>query len=329
MLYELESSPFAQKPTTTTSKLKMPGPIPEYSQINSSSSSSNTNSSSIVPKTVTNGIGFTSDKVYGPELPPDRLEKKTNGSVPSSDTNGNLKHTGISIASDSDSEGDHVIKATSSENNKTVKSPTSVKDTDISSTCNNTKSPTPVLLNKSTSPISSPNISTSASSLSSPESTPKKPSEPPSTNPTATKSLVPYESDDTSSSDDSNQSAQEVESRVSTKAAVGDWQVSSSTDINHEPSSAGKSWDRKKMLAQQNNQNPVNELFKMSHSGYSAPVSSWNGTRSQLDKEVSNERRDDRKRSLADSSDQGRVKHQKINSNYKSNPGYNPIQVGN
>lgn len=326
MLYELESSPFAQK-SSTVNKLKMPGPTPEFNQLNSSSSSgsSNTNNSN-VPKTLTNGIGFTSDKVYGPELPPDRLEKKTNGSVPPSETNGNMKHTSISVTSDSDSEGDHVINATSSEN-KTVKLPAPIKDTDISSTCNDAKSS--ISLIKSGSPISSPNVSTSASSLSSPESTPKTTNEVCNTNPTATKSLVPYESDDTSSSDDSNQSAQEIESRVSTKAAVGDWQVSSSTDVNHEPSSAGKSWERKKLQMQQNSQNPVNELFKMSHSGYSAPVSSWNGTRSQLDKEVLNERREERKRSLADSSDQGRVKHQKLNSNYKSNPGYNPIQVGN
>ncbi|XP_018574854.1 ubiquitin carboxyl-terminal hydrolase 36 isoform X2 [Anoplophora glabripennis] len=315
MLYELESSPFAQKSAMTTSKLKMPVPTPEYSQINSSGgSTSNTNgSSSIVPKTLTNGIGFTSNKVYGPELPPDRLEKKTNGSAPSSDTNGNAKRPPLS---DSDSEGDHVTNADPIEN-KTVKSPV-VKDTDITSTCNDVPAP----LHKSASPVSSPNVSTSASSLSSPESTPKKPNEPPA----AAKPLVPYESDDTSSSDDSNQSPQEAESRVSTKAAVGDWQVSSSTDVSHEPSSAGKSWDRKKLLAQQNSQSAVSELFKMSHGGYSAPVSTWNGTRSQLDKEISNERREDRKRSLADSSDQGRVKHQKINSNYKSNPGYNPIQ---
>lgn len=67
----------------------------------------------------------------------------------------------------------------------------------------------------------------------------------------------------------------------------------------------------------------------MSYSGYGAPVSSWNGTRSQLEKEVNNERREDRKRALTDNSEQSRPKHQKLNSHgsYKSNPGYNPIQV--
>lgn len=54
--------------------------------------------------------------------------------------------------------------------------------------------------------------------------------------------------------------------------------------------------------------------------------------RSQLDKEVQQEKREDRKRGLADSSmDQGRAKHQKVSSTFdkgKSNPGYNPVQVG-
>lgn len=69
----------------------------------------------------------------------------------------------------------------------------------------------------------------------------------------------------------------------------------------------------------------------MSHNGYSAPVSTWNSTRSQLVKEVNNERREERKRNLIDPADQGRIKQQKMNSNihYKSNPDYNPIQVGN
>nr|CAI5854430.1 unnamed protein product [Callosobruchus analis] len=82
---------------------------------------------------------------------------------------------------------------------------------------------------------------------------------------------------------------------------------------------------------QQSQDKTVSELFKMSHSGYSAPVTSWNGTRSQLDREIHEERREERKRSLADSShDQNlKAKHQKTNNynnHYKSNPGYNPIQ---
>lgn len=96
--------------------------------------------------------------------------------------------------------------------------------------------------------------------------------------------------------------------------------------VSQEPSSEGKTWDKKKS---ETDKSTVNELLRMSHTGYGAPVSSWNGTRAQLDKEVNNERREERKRALSDNSDQGRVKHQKINSHgaYKSNPGYNPIQV--
>lgn len=91
-------------------------------------------------------------------------------------------------------------------------------------------------------------------------------------------------------------------------------------------STEGKSWDKKKS---DSDRSTVNELLRMSHTGYGAPVSTWNGTRAQLDKEVNNERREERKRALSDNSDQGRVKHQKLNSHgsYKSNPGYNPIQV--
>lgn len=67
----------------------------------------------------------------------------------------------------------------------------------------------------------------------------------------------------------------------------------------------------------------------MSHGGYAAPVSSWNGTRSQLDKEISNEKREQRKRAYVDPADQGRVKHLKMNGNTSvgCNSGYNPIQV--
>ncbi|KAJ8968419.1 hypothetical protein NQ317_002174 [Molorchus minor] len=334
MLYELESSPFTQKVTTSTSKLKMSSPALETNQTNQISCNSNTNVNRNIPKTVLNGIGFTSDRVYGPELPPTRLEKTTNGSVSSTSTNGNSKHINSpsTSTSDSDSDGDSVVKAASRES-KLLKCPSSsLKPTDISSTCNEDKLPIPNVSANKMSPVSSPNISTSISSLSSPDSPSTKTKEipnllpPPPPPPTVTKSLVPYESDDSSSSDNSNQSIHEIESRVSTKAAVGEWKVTSSTDANHEPSSEGKSWKKKKEQAQQCHQNTVNELFKMSHGGYSAPVSSWNGSRSQLDKEVLNERREERKRSLADNCDQGRVKHQKIVSNYKSNPGYNPIQ---
>lgn len=317
MLYELESPPYAQKPATaTTNKLKI-------SSLSETNHTNNTNTNNIsAPKPVLNGIGFTSNKVYGPELPPARLEKTENGNV--SSTNGDSKLSSPSNSSESDSDIENVITVPSSK-----KTPL-VKETDISSTSREIQTSISTSnYNKTHTPLSSPNISTSVSSLSSPDSTPKKEKDVPNANPQITKPLVPYESDDTSCSDDSNQSPNEIESRVSTEAAVGEWQVTSSTDINQEPSSEGGSWEKKKPSQSPSIQNAVSDLFKMSHSGYSTPVSSWNGSRSQLDKEINNERREDRKRALVDSSDQGKAKHPKLNSNYKSNPGYNPIQVGN
>lgn len=72
----------------------------------------------------------------------------------------------------------------------------------------------------------------------------------------------------------------------------------------------------------------MTELLKMSHVGYSTPVSSWNGTRAALDKEVNEERREERKRTLCDNTDRGRVKHIKTNYSFSSsNPGYNRLQV--
>lgn len=110
----------------------------------------------------------------------------------------------------------------------------------------------------------------------------------------------------------------------------GEWQVSSSTDVNQELSSEGSSWEKEKTKSS-NGHNTVSELFKMSHNGYSTTVSTWNSTKSLLTKDVNAEGREERKRNLAYSADHGKMKHQKLNSNngYKSNPGYNPIQVGN
>lgn len=113
---------------------------------------------------------------------------------------------------------------------------------------------------------------------------------------------------------------------------LGEWKVTPYTPSNNnnnasqELSAEGRSWERKKS---ETDRGTVNELLRLSHSGYGAPVSTWNGTRAQLDKEVNNERREERKRPLSDNSDQGRAKHPKLNSHgsYKSNPGYNPIQV--
>lgn len=225
MFYELESSPYAQKSAATavasSSKAKMPSPQPTESpqRLNNTS---NTN----VQKTILNGIGFTSDKVYRPQLPPDRL---LNGNVSSSNGNGNKSDSPSTSTSESDSDGDNLVMDSS-----TAVPP---KDSDISSTSQLEPKTPPQ--NKNVSPVSSPNVSTSVSSMSSPDMSPKK-SKNTVSSPTATKSLVPYETDDTTSSDDSNQSTHEIESRVSTQAAVGEWQVTSSTDVAHELSSEGK-----------------------------------------------------------------------------------------
>ncbi|XP_056635240.1 ubiquitin carboxyl-terminal hydrolase 36 [Diorhabda sublineata] len=340
MLYELESSPYSQKSTASTilvSKMKTPSLSTETNPVACSSNSSSASSSSAL-KSFPNGIGFTSDKVYGPELPPDRVESSRNGYVTSSNGKGESDSSHSSSSSEHDSDGDQAVKKPSVSDNSHSVSKSDVakdKDSDISSTCEQSKSP--VSLKKTSSPSSSPNVSTSISSLSSPEITPNKD---PTLSPVSSskqknkensplklspiaKPLVPYESDDTCSSEDSNQSPNEMASRVSTKAAIGDWQVTSSTDVKQELSK-GTSWKNKKEEGQGNK--VVSELFRMSHSGYSAPVSTWNGSRSELDKEVQNERREDRKRNLPDSSDQGRTKHIKLGSNFKLNPGYNPIQ---
>ncbi|CAG9862079.1 unnamed protein product [Phyllotreta striolata] len=336
MFYELESSPYSQaaKPSTVTSKLKTP-PATEAS---SSSCSSNASSSNVpsASKQFSNGIGFTSDKVYGPELPPDRVPEKLNGHVTSSNGKGELDSTSGS-SSEQDSDGDIAIESSTS-NNCSNKNDVVIKDDDISSTCDETVDTN--ARKKSSSP-SSPNISTSISSLSSPDVTPNKADKSPSpvstkkkpveTTSPMTKPLVPYESDDSSSSYDSNQSASEHGSRVSTKAAVGDWHVTSSTDVGQELPSKNSVWTRlksKERSGTKGNNKVVDELFKLSHAGYTAPVSSWDGSKSTLEKEVQNERREDRKRGLPDSSDQGRVKQMKLGSatNFKSNPGYNPIQ---
>lgn len=341
MLYELESSPFSQKSTISTivSKIKTPSLSTETNPVACSSNSSSASSTSAL-KPFPNGIGFTSDKVYGPELPPDRVESSRNGYVTSSNGKGESDSShSSSSSSEQDSDGDQAVKKPSVSDNSHSVSKSDVaknKDSDISSTCDESKSPI-VSLKKTSSPPLSPNVSTSISSLSSPELSPKKE---PTLSPVSSskqkgkensplklspisKPLVPYESDDTCSSEDSNQSPNEIASRVSTKAAIGDWQVTSSTDVKQELSK-GNSWKNKKEEGQGNK--VVSELFRMSHSGYSVPISTWNGSRSELDKEVQNERREDRKRNLPDSSDQGRTKHIKLGSNFKLNPGYNPIQ---
>ncbi|VEN63845.1 unnamed protein product [Callosobruchus maculatus] len=320
MFYELESSPYSQKSSsscasTSKAKVAMSSQEPQTSPAQVVSSSSGAKSATV------NGVGYSSDTFYRPQLPPNKIRRTMNGSI--SSTNGKANSESSSpTASDLEDQANEVPSS-------------SVKNNEISSS-NDVQFP---------SPVSSPNVSTSVSSLSSPETSEKKDGGLSATIPS--KPLVPYETDETSSSEDSNHSAAEAANRLSTKAAVGEWQVTSSTDADHEPSSQGRvGWEKDRSPAQtttsastgaqsgtpqQSQDKTVSELFKMSHSGYSAPVTSWNGTRSQLDREIHEERREERKRSLADSShDQNsKAKHQKTNNynnHFKSNPGYNPIQ---
>lgn len=298
MLYELESSPFTPKSAVNKAKPSLsPQPI------------SNGNTS----KTITNGISFTSDKVYGPELPPNRFGKKPNG-IQATTTNGNGNCNLSENSSTSDSETENTLKTPQKDNKNGLLQ--SLKKSAVN-THNETKSPLTQKVVNRTLPSSSQNktnnINTKQVSLSTNTESTKTKETVLSSVPTK---LVPYETDDSSCSDESNQSPHEVDYRVSTKAAVGEWQITSA-----EPQT--KSWGEKK------EDNVVSELYKMSHSGYSAPIASWNGNRAQLDKEISAERREDRKRSFIDSAEHGRVKHQKLNNSYKSNPGYNPVQVSN
>ncbi|XP_043587192.1 ubiquitin carboxyl-terminal hydrolase 36 [Bombus pyrosoma] len=81
-----------------------------------------------------------------------------------------------------------------------------------------------------------------------------------------------------------------------------------------------------------NRSDTVSHLLKMSHRGYgSSSVANWNGNRTHLDREVDNDRREERKRHFnADDEeiDRGRVKKVKDHRTYeeRSNSGYNPFQ---
>ncbi|XP_011313285.1 ubiquitin carboxyl-terminal hydrolase 36 [Fopius arisanus] len=81
-----------------------------------------------------------------------------------------------------------------------------------------------------------------------------------------------------------------------------------------------------------NRSETVSHLLKMSHRGYgSSSVTNWNGNRSHLDREVENERREERKRHHDpddEEMDRGRTKKLKNHREYegRSNPGYNPFQ---
>lgn len=200
MLYELEpSSNTTQKSSTVTSKWKVSNNVTE-----NKSSGVNNNIKSV--KDVLNGIAFTSDKVYGPELPPGRIEKGKNGN--SSNLNGSSILDSPPTSSESDSDVDNNVILLSY-NRQSLDSD---RDTPCSSTYNS-KTPLKVW-NKSDTTNRFANVSNVTQASVSPKQSEnqfikiKKP-------------LVPYESDDSSSSEDSNQFTGDKDSRVSTKAAVG------------------------------------------------------------------------------------------------------------
>lgn len=332
MLYELESAPFAQKPSTVVNnKVK-----------NNSSNSCSSNSEESLVSVKSNGIS-SNKVVYGPQLPSNLIDKLPN--MNGTTTNGKNKHSESSSSSESDTELPKQIESKQSpiksngvhtaNDEKQLKSPqqsTSINKPSLSTShasTNGTKEskeykppPAPRPQNRASPPL---NHEAPCSN----KQVTKREKDSIGTNGAQLTKLVPYDMDDSSNcSDESSHSPAEAEACIAPKSTINEWKVTAAAAVAEEPSSEGKSWDRKKV---ENNRNTVDELLRMSHSGYGTPVSSWSGSRAQLDKEVNNERREERKRALSDNSDQGRTKHPKVvnsNGSYKSNPGYNPIQVG-
>ncbi|XP_033321302.2 ubiquitin specific peptidase 36 [Megalopta genalis] len=116
-------------------------------------------------------------------------------------------------------------------------------------------------------------------------------------------------------------------------AAPNGWSVTDKEDINKishnntTPSAAAL-----RDFNGTNHSETVSHLLKMSHRGYgSSTVLNWNGNRTHLDREVDNDRREERKRHFNtndDDIDRGRVKKVKDHRTYedRSNTGYNPFQ---
>ena len=116
-------------------------------------------------------------------------------------------------------------------------------------------------------------------------------------------------------------------------AAPNGWSVTDKEDVNKSnqnnttPSAAAV-----RDFNGTNRSDTVSHLLKMSHRGYgSSSVSNWNGNRTHLDREVDNDRREERKRHFNQDDediDRGRVKKVKDHRGYeeRSNSGYNPFQ---
>ncbi|XP_065160170.1 ubiquitin carboxyl-terminal hydrolase 36 [Atheta coriaria] len=267
-------------------------------------------------------------KVYGPELPPAKTAKleDQNGTITSS-RNGHATAS-PTWSSDSDCEPNNCSKENNT-NNIRINSPIKnhshppQQNGGNTFTFKNNHQPSKSVLNNKANGHNTSTSSTSSNGINGSASTPTIPSQSQSSSSSSVvssslqqkKSLVPYDDEDDDSSCDEVTPDPPAASRpkiIASKATNGEWSVTSSTD--DQPSSTSSI-------------NVVGELLKNSHGGYTAPVASWNGSRSQLSKEVANEKREDRKRALNDDADTGRVKHIKTSNGMgKSNPGYNPFQ---
>lgn len=338
MFYELEFSPYSN--TNVGSALTKSKSLETMG--NFTSTSNNGSSKSHV-----NGIGFTSSKVYGPQLPPELNKPKLSNGIglsSTSVTNGISKKNDIlnnSPNSGSDSD-DSDKKRESFANNKTTENSNGINSTkETQSIFKNNRLVQQNSLSGKNEPDKKKEVAFLSNSC---QTSSKHNKDKPASNATSITRLVPYDMDDSSNSEDSGLTSSET-NKVS--ASNGEWKVTSTvepiicetssfstcaqaTDSWHPSTKKNSSGSINKKLENRSNGEVVRELVKMSHSGYSTSVSTWNGTRALLDKEVANEKREERKRTLVDlanSSDQGRVKHVKTHhDHYKSNPDYNPIQ---
>lgn len=137
-----------------------------------------------------------------------------------------------------------------------------------------------------------------------------------------------------------------------TSSSMKGWQVSKDTSFSATSAATSNGWsvtDKEDIhKIGQNNMTPsaaalrdfngtnrsdtVSHLLKMSHRGYgNSSVTNWNGNRTHLDREVDNDRREERKRHFNtddEEIDRGRVKKVKDHRTYeeRSNSGYNPFQ---
>ncbi|XP_076248249.1 ubiquitin specific peptidase 36 isoform X2 [Calliopsis andreniformis] len=115
-------------------------------------------------------------------------------------------------------------------------------------------------------------------------------------------------------------------SPTSTAAPNGWEEVNKNNQSNTTPSAAAV-----RDFNGTNRSDTVSHLLKMSHRGYgSSSVTNWNGNRTHLDREVDNDRREERKRHFnpdEEEIDRGRVKKVKDHRTYEeSSTGYNPFQ---